>query len=328
LKEEGVEDRGIHIPVSDLYDEFAKSVSSYEWGGNRYPSLADPVAAANAVLYFAPETNGDVAYRGFQAREKEVGLPLADLAEGSRDVRYDFLSIMQQPRRLLTSPCWSGVTNNGRAYSAYIQNVERLVPWRTLTGRQHFYLDHEAYRAFGESLPTFKPRISLEASGNLARSTSTSKSLTLACITPHGKWHMHTTYYDDLRMLTLSRGIEPFWLNDKDAEQIGVFDNDWIEAYNDNGVIVTRAVVSARIPRGLSIFYHAPERTIAFPKSPTRGNKRGGGTNSVTRLRLKPVLMAGAYAQHSYRFNDYGPAASDRDTYVIVHKLEGKPRWD
>lgn len=328
LKEEGVEDRGIHIEVGDLYDQFAKDVPSYEWDGKKYPSLVDPVEAANAVLYFAPETNGEVAYRGFKARELDVGLPLADLAEGSRDVRYDFLALVQQPRRILTSPCWSGITNKGRAYSAYVQNVERLIPWRTLTGRQHFYLDHEAYRAFGEALPTFKPRISLEASGNLLRSSAANKSLTLACITPHGKWHIHTTYYDDLRMLTLSRGVEPFWLNDHDAAEMGIFDNDWIEAYNDNGVVVTRAVVSARIPHGLCIFYHAPERTIDFPKSPVRGNKRGGGTNSITRMRLKPVLMAGAYAQHSYRFNDYGPAASDRDTYVIVHKLEGKPRWD
>jgi nitrate reductase / nitrite oxidoreductase, alpha subunit len=128
-------------------------------------------------------------------------------------------------------------------------------------------------------------------------------------------------------MLTLSRGVEPFWLNDKDAVAIGVLDNDWVEAYNDNGVIVTRAVVSARVPRGICIFYHAPERTIAFPKSPLRG-RRGGGTNSITRMRLKPVLMAGGYAQNCYRFNDYGPPATDRDTYVIVHKLEGKPQWD
>ena len=74
------------------------------------------------------------------------------------------------------------------------------------------------------------------------------KSIVLNCLTPHGKWHIHSTYSDDLRMLTLSRGIEPFWLNDKDAVEIGVEDNDWVEAYNDNGVIVTRAVVSARIP--------------------------------------------------------------------------------
>ena len=328
IKEHGVEDHGIEIPVDGLYDEFAKTVPSYEWNGRKYPSLADVLNAANAVLFFAPESNGEISYRGFKEKERQVGLPLADLAEGHRGVRYDFSQLVQQPRRILTSPCWSGIVNNGRAYSGYVMNVERLVPWRTLTGRQHLYLDHEAYRAFGESCPTFKPRINLESTLNLVKSAPAARSLTLACITPHGKWHIHSTYSDDLRMLTLSRGVEPFWLNDKDASKMGIQDNDWIEAYNDNGVIVTRAVVSARIPRGISIFYHAPERTISFPKSPMRNNRRGGGTNSVTRMRLKPVLMAGGYAQHSYRFNDYGPAASDRDTYVIVHKLEGKPKWD
>ncbi|MGH9328060.1 MAG: nitrate reductase subunit alpha [Terriglobia bacterium] len=328
IKEHGVEDHGVEIPVGELYDQFAKTVPAYEWNGQKYPSLEDPVHAANAVLFFAPESNGEMACRGFAVKEREVGLPLADLAEGQRNISYRFSDLVAQPRRILTSPCWSGIVNNGRAYSGYVMNVERLVPWRTLSGRQSFYLDHEAYRDFGESFPTFKPRIDLEGTLNLASSQPTKKSLALACITPHGKWHIHSTYYDDLRMLTLSRGVEPFWLNDRDANQIDVKDNDWIEAYNDNGVIVTRAVVSARIPRGLCIFYHAPERTISFPKSPTRNRRRGGGTNSITRMRLKPVLMAGGYAQHSYRFNDYGPAASDRDTYVIVHKLAGKPQWE
>jgi nitrate reductase alpha subunit len=128
-------------------------------------------------------------------------------------------------------------------------------------------------------------------------------------------------------MLTLSRGIEPFWINDKDAAQLNISDNDWVEAFNDNGVIVTRAVLSARIPRGIGFFYHAPERTIGFPESEQRKNRRGGGTNGVTRLRLKPVLMVGGYGQHSYRFNDYGPPATDRDTYVILQKLKGKPKF-
>jgi len=90
--------------------------------------------------------------------------------------------------------------------------------------------------------------------------------------------------------------------------------------------VVTRTVVSARVPRGICIFYHAPERTISIPKSPLRG-RRAGGNNSMTRLRLKPVLMVGGYAQFCYRFNDYGPPASDRDTYVLVRKLEGEPRF-
>jgi nitrate reductase alpha subunit len=327
LRKNGVEDHGIDMHVDDLYDEFARRTPAHEWNGQRYPSLAEPTDVANAILYFAPETNGEVSYRGFEAREKEVGLPLTDLAAPTRATRYDFLALTKQPRRFLTSPCWSGIVNDGRAYTAYAQNVERLVPWRTLTGRQHLYLDHEAYLAFGESLPTFKGRIDKETAEQLIDSRDAGRCITLNYLTPHGKWHIHSTYADDVPMLTLSRGIEPFWLNDRDADAIGVQDNDWVEAYNDNGVVVTRAAVSARLPRGICFHYHAPERTINVPKSPLRGGRRAGGHNSLTRLKLKPVLMAGGYAQFCYRFNDYGPPATDRDTWVIVHKLQGEPQF-
>src|SRR6185312_9346021 len=121
------------MPVGDLYDEFAERVPPYHWNGATYPSLVDPKSAINMVLFFAPETNGEVAWRGFKAREHESGQTLSDLAEQSREIHYDFQQLVAQPRRLLTSPSWSGITTRGRAYSAYCQNVERLVPWRTLT---------------------------------------------------------------------------------------------------------------------------------------------------------------------------------------------------
>jgi len=283
------------------------------------------VEVANAILYFAPETNGEISYKGFQELEKLVGLPLADLADGQRETRYDFQSVIRQPRRVLTSPYWSGIVNEGRPYSGFCQNVERLVPWRTLSGRQHFYLDHEGYIAFGENLPTFKPKLDDADAQNILGSTRARNSLVLNYLTPHGKWHIHTTYYDIPTMLTLSRGIEPLWLNDKDADTIGVRDNDWVQVYNDHGAVVTRAVVSARIPSGICMIYHATERTL-YPKSPLR-KIRGGGHNSLTRLRLKPIYMIGGYAQLSYRFNQYGPPMSDRDTYVIVHKLKDRPKW-
>jgi nitrate reductase alpha subunit len=39
----------------------------------------------------------------------------------------------------------------------------------------------------------------------------------LNVLTPHGKWHIHSTYGDTLRMLTLSRGMEPCWMSEQDA---------------------------------------------------------------------------------------------------------------
>ena len=78
----------------------------------------------------------------------------------------------------------------------------------------------------------------------------------LNLITPHGKWSIHSTYSENNRMMTLSRGGYPVWLNDKDAAELGIADNDWVEVYNDNGVFVQRAIVSARIPAGHGV--HLP----------------------------------------------------------------------
>lgn len=324
-RDEGMTERGIRWDIKDLYHDFMKGAPTTTWNGKGYLSLENVREAANVLLNFAPETNGEVAYRGFKALENVVGLPLSDLAEQYRSARCSYDDLLAQPKRILTSPLWTGVTNEGRAYAAFCLNVERLVPWRTLTGRQHFYIDHRAYIDCGENLPVFKSKIGLQATRDLIKSVPKDNALVVNCITPHGKWHIHTTYSDNLTMLTLSRGVEPFWLNLDDAKQIGVQDNDWVEVYNDNGVIVTRAAVSVRVPRGVGIFYHAPERTVSIPKSPLRNNKRGGGTNSITRIRLKPSLMIGGYAQLSFAFNAWGPPAGDRDTYTIVRKLEGKP---
>ena len=218
------------------------------------------------------------------------------------------------------------MTGGGRTYAAFCQNIEEGVPWRTLSGRQHFYLDHEAYRAFGEHLATFKPRPRQEAARDLVQTPGDPRALTLNYLTPHGKWHIHSTFGDTLRMMTLSRGGEPVWLNDRDAERAGIADNDWVEAINDHGVVVTRACVSARIPKGLCFIYHATERTLGVPKSPSRGNRRAGAHNSLTRARLKPLFMIGGYAQFTYAFNYWGPPGVNRDTWIQVRKIDD-PKW-
>ncbi|MDP2662202.1 MAG: nitrate reductase subunit alpha [Dehalococcoidia bacterium] len=337
VRKDGITGNGAHIPIEQFYDDLLQNpvggspdprrLRCVEWDGQKYPSLEDALDAANVLLYLAPESNGEVAYAGFKAEEERVGLPLADLAEKVRGVRMNFGDITRQPRRTLVSPCWTGIVNDGRPYAAWCTNVERLVPWRTLTGRQHFYLDHAHYLDFGEHLPTFKPKLDPRKTGDVVLSPTDDRSIVLNYITPHGKWHIHSTYYDNLRMLTLSRGIEPCWINDKDAEKIGINDNDWVEVYNDNGVMVTRAAVSARVQPGTCMIYHSPERTISIPKSQVRGGKRGGGHNSLTRTRINPVQLAGGYAQFTYGFNYWGPIGIfTRDTYAVVRKLE-KLEW-
>mgnify|MGYP001591329755 FL=1 len=326
-RKNGIGAHGAWWGIEEFYDQLLQSRPTQKWGGKEYPSLSDAKDAANVILHLAPETNGEVAYRSYKELEKKVGLPLADLAEKTRGINTSFMDIQAQPARLLTSPCWSGLINNGRSYSPFTVNTERRVPWRTLTGRQQFYHDHEVYLAFGENLPTYKLGPTPELYGDFKQTSPTGKSIMLNYLTPHGKWHIHSTYYDNELMLTLSRGIEPFWISEADAREISIKDNDWVEIYNDHGVVVTRAVISARVAKGTCIFYHSPERTISVPKSPLRNNKRAGGHNSLTRTRLKPILMAGGYGQFTFGFNYWGPTGVNRDTHILVRKLEGEPTW-
>jgi len=321
----GVSAHGLTIPVAEEYNRLAER-QPRQVDGQTLPSLVDAREVAEAILALDPVSNGELAYRAFEVEQHKTGQDLSDLAEGLRDVRYTFDDIVAQPRRFLTTPTWSGIINKGRAYTPFSMNVERLIPWRTLTGRQHFYLDHEGYLEWGENLPTYKPRpdhlmldetqLSLAA---VKEDKLEGKMLNL--ITPHGKWSMHSTYSENERMMTLSRGDYPVWLNDKDAAELHINDNDWVEVFNDNGVFVQRAIVSARIPPGTTFIYHATERTVGIPKSPLRG-KRAGMNNSLTRIRLKPVLMSGGYAQFTYAINYWGPTGNNRDTFVFVRRIE------
>ncbi|MBT3530456.1 MAG: nitrate reductase subunit alpha [Gammaproteobacteria bacterium] len=322
IKTTGLSAHGNQFDISDVYEEMVDSphFTTRDMEGQAYPSLEEDTDAANAVLKLSSLTNGKLTVRAYENMEKKTGLDLVQLGKGYEQVSINFGDLQAQPRRYNNSPLWSGLMTDGRAYAAYTYNTEHMVPWRTLTGRQHFYLDHEMYLAYGESLPTYKPSPKPELYGDLIETSKTEDFLVLNYLTPHGKWHIHSTYGDTLRMMTLHRGCEPCWLSEVDADTLGIKDNDHVEVYNDHGVYVTRAVVSSRIPRGVCIVYHVPERTMV-PKSQMRGKKRGGGHNSLTRIHLKPNFLAGGYGQFSYHFNYWGPIAPNRDTHVTVKKM-------
>ena len=222
---------GTHYEVADVYDEAQQAPESVTWGGGTYPSLLEDVEVCNMILRFATVTNGELAYRSYKDLEAKVGLPLAQLAEKNRGVRVDYKDLQSRPVRILNSPMWSGQVENGRAYAPFTTNVEHLVPWRTLTGRQHFYLDHPGYIEFGEHLPTYKPRPPMKEFGDLRFTQDPGKSLMLNYMTPHGKWKIHSTYSDNQRMTTLSRGVEPLWISENDAARLELVDNDWVEIH-------------------------------------------------------------------------------------------------
>ncbi|AXH93367.1 nitrate reductase subunit alpha [Micromonospora aurantiaca] len=284
------------------------------------PSLAKDTHACEAILALSGTTNGRVATAGFRDVEKRTGVRLADLAAEHEGKQITFADTQSRPVPVITSPEWSGSEHGGRRYSPFTINTERLKPWHTLTGRQHFFLDHDWMHEAGEALPIFRPPLDMhKLFGEPRLGRNGELEITVRYLTPHSKWSIHSEYQDNLIMLTLSRGGPTMWMSEADAAKIGVRDNEWIEAVNRNGVVVCRAVVTHKMPEGTVYMYHAQERVIDVPKSETNG-RRGGIHNSLTRLLVKPTHLIGGYAQLSFAFNYLGPTGNQRDEVTVIRR--------
>ncbi|MDN5770046.1 MAG: nitrate reductase subunit alpha [Microlunatus sp.] len=313
--------KNVTYRLEEQVERLASSTGVMRGGaGDGRPAIDTDVKLAEAILTFSGTTNGELANQGFKTLERRVGKTLHDLAEGSEEKRITFAQTQQAPVAVITSPEWSGSETGGRRYAPFTVNVERLKPWHTLTGRMHFFLDHDWMRDLGEALPIYRPPLDMNRLfGEPKLGPDGAKEVVVRYLTPHSKWSIHSEYQDNLFMLSLSRGGPTVWLSPADAEAIGVADNDWMECHNTNGVLVGRAIVSHRMPDGVVYVHHAQERTIEVPKSERTG-RRGGIHNSVTRLLVKPTHLIGGYAQLSYAFNYLGPTGNQRDMVATIRR--------
>ncbi|PIC76215.1 nitrate reductase subunit alpha [Sporosarcina sp. P19] len=315
---------GVSFSVADEYEMMKGINGIYEDDTVKdgLPKLYTAKHAAEAMLTLSSATNGRVSQRAFEAAEQDTGVELKDISADRAAERFTFAGITAQPREVIPTPVFSGSNKLGRRYSPFTTNIERLVPFRTLTGRQHFYVDHELFLGFGEALPVYKPTLPpFVFADRDAEVKGGQDALVLRYLTPHGKWNIHSTYQDNQHMLTLFRGGPTVWLSNLDAEEHGIDDNAWLEVYNRNGVVNARAVVSHRMPKGTMFMYHAQDKHIQMPGSEIT-EQRGGSHNAPTRIHMKPTQMVGGYAQLSYGFNYYGPIGNQRDVYVAVRKMK------
>ncbi|WP_153720708.1 nitrate reductase subunit alpha [Sporosarcina cascadiensis] len=315
---------GVSFSVAEEYEMMKGINGVYEDDTikNGLPKLFTAKHAAETMLTLSSATNGRVSQRAFEAAEADTGVELKDISADRAAERFTFANITAQPREVIPTPVFSGSNKLGRRYSPFTTNIERLVPFRTLTGRQHFYLDHEFFLGFGEALPVYKPTLPPMVFADRDKEiVGGQDTLVLRYLTPHGKWNIHSTYQDNQHMLTLFRGGPTVWISNLDAEEHGIDDNAWLEVYNRNGVVNARAVVSHRMPKGTMFMYHAQDKHIQMPGSEIT-EQRGGSHNAPTRIHMKPTQMVGGYAQLSYGFNYYGPIGNQRDVYVAVRKMK------
>ena len=148
-----------------------------------------------------------------------------------------FRDVQAQPRKIISSPTWSGLESEEVSYNAGYTNVHELIPWRTLTGRQQFYQDHLWMRAFGEGLCLYKPHVDLKppeailgkspmAIRNRAELDYPAPEMGHPQHLFRQPAHAHPQPWRPARMGVGNR-----------RQKAGIVDNDWIEVFNINGTL-------------------------------------------------------------------------------------------
>jgi complex iron-sulfur molybdoenzyme family reductase subunit alpha len=145
---------------------------------------------------------------------------------------------------------WNSEIKPGQAYTPFQHQVEEKRPWRTLTGRQQFYLDHPWFLDFGEQLPVYKEPL------------SDSAKYPFFWNTPHGRWSIHSTWRDARYQLRLQRGIPICYIHPEDAKSRNIQDNDWVKVFNDNGSFVSKVQILPGEKRKRLTMYHGWERYL------------------------------------------------------------------
>lgn len=91
------------------------------------PKLETAIDAAEMILTLAPETNGQVAVKAWKALSEFTGRDHAHLALNKEDEKIRFRDIQAQPRKIISSPTWSGLESEHVSYNAGYTNVHELI---------------------------------------------------------------------------------------------------------------------------------------------------------------------------------------------------------
>jgi nitrate reductase alpha subunit len=212
-----------------------------------------------------------------------------------------YQNLQAHPRRFVaTDPeSWNSPIEEGVAYTPFKFQVVDKIPWRTLTGRQQFYIDHPWYIDLGEALPVYKAPVE--------------ETYPLYWNTPHGRWSIHSTWRDHRAMLRLQRGLPIVYMHPDDARRRGLRDNDWVRIHNDIGACVCKVQIQPGEQPGHVTMYHGWEKYLGF---------QHGGWQSLTYIKIKPTQLIGKYGHVNFRLNYWGPTGNNRDIKVEVEKTE------
>ena len=215
-----------------------------------------------------------------------------------------FEQLQQKPQRFKTTDpeAWNSEIEEGRGLHALQASASKKKrPWRTLTGRQQFYMDHPWFLELGRSrCPHTRSRVretqSIRSSGT--RPTAAGPSTPPGAITA--------------AMLRLQRGVPIVYMHPDDARKRKLQDNDWVRISQRERQLRLQAADPARRETQAALtMYHGWEKYLGF--------SRADGSR-LTYIKIKPTQLVGGYGHVNFKLNYWGPTGNNRDMKVDIVK--------
>lgn len=175
-----------------------------------------------------------------------------------------------------TSPLYAN-----RPFHSFEYNVYLRQPYKTLSGRQQFYVDHPVFRKMGCTTPT--------AMGPLRPDT-----FPFAFYTPHARHGIHSQWRSNTHLLRLQRGEPYIWLNPATAAGKGLAEDDAVRVFNDVGEFQARVKLMPGVPPGSVVMDHAWE--------PYQFRRRLGLNNVVAGM-ISPLELVDGWGHLSFNPN-------------------------
>lgn len=280
------------------------------------------IDVVEVILYLVLEINGYVVVKVWELLGIFIGCEYMYLVVGKEYEVICFCDIQVQLCKIIFLLIWLGLEDDNVSYNVGYINVYELILWCMVIGCQQFYQDYEWMIDFGEVFMSYWLLVNMcMVELLLNQCLNGNKEIVLNWIILYQKWGIYSIYSDNLIMQMLLCGGLIVWISEDDVCSVGIVDNDWIELFNVNGVIVVCVVVSQCVMLGMVMMYYVQECIINVLGLEIFGI-RGGIYNLVICIVFKFIYMIGGYVQLVYGFNYYGICGINCDEFVIVCKMD------
>lgn len=284
------------------------------------------IDVVEVVFVLVLEINGQVVVKVWEVLLKIIGCEYVYLVLFKEDEKICFCDIQVQLCKIIFSLIWFGFEDEYVSYNVGYINVYELILWCIIIGCQQFYQDYLWMQVFGEGFVSYWLLVNIWIIEKLLnRKFNGNLEIILNWIILYQKWGIYFIYSDNLLMFILLCGGLIIWFSEYDVVKVGIVDNDWVEVFNVNGVVICCVVVSQWVKDGMVMMYYVQECIVNVFGSEIIGIC-GGYYNLVICVVFKLIYMIGGYVQQVWGFNYYGMVGCNCDEFVVVCKMS-KVDW-